>query len=73
MTIRTRIVRGYALSLGIALAGSFAGLFWGNYYQRQALEKQQAALEEYQLLSTLQSIFVLQLMRDNSSTAGNCN
>ncbi|MGD1804358.1 ATP-binding protein [Dapis sp. BLCC M126] len=54
MSIRNKIIYGYALALGIALAGTITGLVVGNYYQKQALESRKIASEKRKLLGTLQ-------------------
>ncbi|MGF1491850.1 MAG: ATP-binding protein [Microcoleaceae cyanobacterium] len=54
MSIRNKISRGYALSLGIALGGTIAGLLVGNHYQRTALEYSQAVAKDRRFLSALQ-------------------
>ncbi|WP_353672894.1 ATP-binding protein [Synechocystis sp. LKSZ1] len=54
MSIRTQIIYGYLLTLGLALGGSGVGLVLGNIYQRQALQIRQQASLERQLLTTLQ-------------------
>ncbi len=54
MSIRNKIIYGYTLALGIALAGTTTGLVVGNYYQKQALESRKIASEERKLLGTLQ-------------------
>ncbi|MEE3719852.1 ATP-binding protein [Tumidithrix elongata RA019] len=54
MSIRNKIIYGYALALGVALGGTAIGLSVGNYYQQQALKNSQAASNERKLLSALQ-------------------
>jgi len=54
MSIRNRIVYGYALVLGIAIAGTATGLALGNYHQRRALAIRDVAATEQQLLNSLQ-------------------
>jgi signal transduction histidine kinase len=54
ITIRQRIVYGYALVLGLAIVGTVVGLTIGNHYQRRALAIREAATAERQLLSDLQ-------------------
>ena len=54
MTIRNKIIYGYALALGIALGGTATGLIVGNYYQQRALNSRQVASQERKLLGTLQ-------------------
>jgi signal transduction histidine kinase/CheY-like chemotaxis protein len=54
MSIRTQIIYGYLLTLGLALGGSGVGLVLGNIYQQRALQTRQQASLERQLLTTLQ-------------------
>jgi two-component system NtrC family sensor kinase len=54
MSIRTKIIGGYFLSLTVALGGTFTGLLVGRHYQQQALTNLQSATREYKLLSSLQ-------------------
>jgi len=54
MSIRNRIVYGYALVLGIAIAGTATGLALGNDHQRRALAIRDVAATEQQLLNSLQ-------------------
>jgi signal transduction histidine kinase/FixJ family two-component response regulator len=54
MSIRNKIIYGYGVALGIALAGSIIGVSVGNYYQQRALQASQIASKERKLLSTLQ-------------------
>nr|ALT22096.1 response regulator [Anabaena sp. XPORK13A] len=54
MSIKNKIIYGYAVSLGIALGGTIIGLTVGNYYQQKALQASQIASKERNLLSTLQ-------------------
>ncbi|MGK7889936.1 MAG: sensor histidine kinase [Leptolyngbyaceae cyanobacterium] len=54
MTIHTRLLCGYGLIFGIAMAGTTAGLVVGNHHQRSALEFQRAAADERKLLNDLQ-------------------
>ncbi len=54
MSIRTKIIYGYTLALGIALSGTATGLLVGNHYQHKALELRQIASRERKLISALQ-------------------
>ncbi|MEB3210416.1 MAG: ATP-binding protein [Leptolyngbyaceae bacterium] len=54
MTIRRRIIYGYALVLGVAVVGIQSGFAIGNHYQRRALEVRQSATAESRLLRNLQ-------------------
>lgn len=54
MNIKQKIVYGYALALGIALAGTVTGLLVGNHYQQKALQSRKVASQERKLLGTLQ-------------------
>ncbi|WP_330204357.1 ATP-binding protein [Cyanobacterium sp. DS4] len=54
MKIKTKIVSGYGVVIGVTLLGAGIGLFLGNYYQQKALEAQQQASKQRELLSTLQ-------------------
>ncbi|MFM7602463.1 MAG: ATP-binding protein [Pseudanabaena sp.] len=54
MSIRNRIIYGYAITLGVAFAGTALGLAIGNYHQHNAQKSQQIAAYERQLLSKLQ-------------------
>ena len=53
-SIRGRIASGYALVLGVAVAGAAVGLLVGNSYQKQALAALQQTTAERALLSDLQ-------------------
>lgn len=53
ISIHQRLLSGYALILGLAVAGTTAGLIIGNRYQRQALNFQQAATMERSLLKEI--------------------
>ncbi len=53
MSIRKKIIYGYALALGISLLGTIIGLIVGNHYQQQALCKRQIASQERKFLSAL--------------------
>ncbi|MEL7331558.1 MAG: ATP-binding protein [Cyanobacteria bacterium J06560_2] len=54
MTIRRQIAQGYAFVLGIALAGTTAGILVGSHFQKQALAAQEVVIAERKLLSDLQ-------------------
>jgi signal transduction histidine kinase/DNA-binding response OmpR family regulator len=54
MSIRNRIIYGYALALGVAFLGTATGMLLGDHYQRQALRARQIASGERQLLGNLQ-------------------
>ncbi|HEY9888745.1 MAG TPA: ATP-binding protein [Candidatus Obscuribacterales bacterium] len=54
MSIRNRIAYGYALVLGLAIAGTTTGLALGNHQQRRALAIRELAATEQQLLNDLQ-------------------
>jgi two-component system, NtrC family, sensor kinase len=53
--IGAKIGLGYTLALGIAMAGTGCGIILGNYYQRQAVQLNEHAEAELQLLYQLQS------------------
>ncbi len=54
MSIRTKIIYGYGVALGVALVGTASGLIIGNHYQQQALRSRQVASAERALLGSLQ-------------------
>ncbi|MEL6938610.1 MAG: ATP-binding protein [Cyanobacteria bacterium J06598_1] len=54
MTIRRQIAQGYAFVLGMALAGTTAGILVGSHFQKQALAAQEVVIAERKLLSDLQ-------------------
>ncbi|MGD1858189.1 MAG: HAMP domain-containing protein [Leptolyngbyaceae cyanobacterium] len=54
MTIRTRIINGYVIVLGVALTGTATGLAIGNHYQHRALTIHQLAAAERKLVNDLQ-------------------
>ncbi|WP_326520920.1 sensor histidine kinase [Leptothoe kymatousa] len=54
LSIRQRITSGYALVLGIAVAGIAVGLYLGNAYQQKALTTLQQITTERSLLNELQ-------------------
>jgi two-component system, NtrC family, sensor kinase len=53
LSIAQKIGYGYALSIGIALAGTATGLAIGNYYQKQAQDRFELADRKQHLLSEL--------------------
>jgi len=54
VNIKTKIISGYGIVIGVTLLGVGTGLFLGNYYQQKALDTQQKASKQRELLSTLQ-------------------
>ena len=54
MSIRNKIIYGYAGALGVAIAGAAFGLVVGNHYQQEAQQARQVASNEAELLSQLQ-------------------
>ncbi|MDF0556805.1 ATP-binding protein [Kamptonema sp. UHCC 0994] len=55
LSISQKIGYGYAVSIGIAVLGTGAGLMLGDYYQRQAKEKLDRTHQQQALLSELQN------------------
>ncbi|WP_019487160.1 sensor histidine kinase [Kamptonema sp. PCC 6506] len=55
LSINQKIGYGYAVSIGIAVLGTGAGLALGDYYQRQAKEKLERTHQQQTLLSELQN------------------
>ncbi|MEH2372221.1 EAL domain-containing protein [Nostoc sp.] len=53
LSLRNKIIGGYAVALSIAVGGTIAGLTLGNYYQQQASTSQDSANQQGQLLSDL--------------------
>jgi hypothetical protein len=53
-SVRNKIIYGYALAIGIAVAGTGAGLCVGQYHQQQAAQTLYIYDEEEYLLSQLQ-------------------
>lgn len=49
-----KISLGYGLALGVAVLGTTSGILLANHYQYQADKQQEDALEEYQLINSLQ-------------------
>ncbi|MDY7003812.1 MAG: ATP-binding protein [Cyanobacteriota bacterium] len=54
MSIKSKIISGYAIALGVAFAGTALGFAIGNYYQSKAQKEQNIASHESRLLSALQ-------------------
>ena len=54
MSIRSKIISGYAIALGVAFAGTALGFAIGNYYQNKVQQEQNIASHESRLLSALQ-------------------
>ncbi|MEH1892633.1 MAG: hypothetical protein V7K92_25380 [Nostoc sp.] len=54
LSLRNKIIGGYAVALSIAVGGTIAGLTLGNYYQQQASTSQDSANQQGQILSDLQ-------------------
>ncbi|NEO58398.1 MAG: response regulator [Okeania sp. SIO3B5] len=54
MSIKSKIISGYSIALGVAFAGTSLGFAIGNYYQNKAQQEQQIASYENRLLSALQ-------------------
>ncbi len=59
LSIGTKISCGYVLALSVALVGTSAGLMIGDYYQKNAEEQHELAMEEIELLSRLQSAVLM--------------
>ncbi|MEO0768897.1 MAG: ATP-binding protein, partial [Cyanobacteria bacterium J06649_4] len=55
LKVGEKISLGYALSVGVAIAGTATGILIGNNYQNTALQKQAYLQEEVELLSQLQA------------------
>ncbi|MEL6853846.1 MAG: ATP-binding protein [Cyanobacteria bacterium J06606_4] len=53
--VSQRITFGFAFTLGLAFAGTAAGILIGNAHQKEALETEHHVLEEVRLLSQLQA------------------
>lgn len=58
LSIRQKIVFGYAFALGIAIFGTTGGLIVGNHYFQQAQLMMETADEEGSLLSTFQGLLL---------------
>ena len=54
MKLRTKIICGYTVILGIAGLGTTTGFLIGNYYQKQALQNKAIAARERKLINQLQ-------------------
>ncbi|MGA0198880.1 MAG: HAMP domain-containing protein, partial [Prochlorotrichaceae cyanobacterium] len=54
MSIRNKIIYGYAGAISVAIAGAALGLILGNHYQQMAQRDRQIAARESELLSRLQ-------------------
>ncbi len=54
-SIRKKIAAGYALSVGVAILGTTAGLAIGDYYQKQALTQLTRIHEQEHLLNELRT------------------
>ena len=54
LSLKNKIVGGYALALGIAVGGTTTGLTVGNYYQQQASASRDSANQQGRILSDLQ-------------------
>jgi len=54
LSLKNKIIGGYALALSIAVGGTTVGLVVGNYYQLKASTSRDAANRQNQLLSDLQ-------------------
>jgi len=55
LSIGNKIKCGYALALSAGILGTTIGLIFGDYYQGQALQQQQNAFKEINLLHRLQT------------------
>ncbi|MBE8991418.1 sensor histidine kinase [Nostoc sp. LEGE 12450] len=55
LSIGNKIKCGYALALGVGIVGTSIGLIFGDQYQQQALQQQQNAFKELNLLYRLQT------------------
>ena len=56
LSIAKKIGYGYALSVGVAVAGTSVGLIFDNYYQERARENYEIADRQQQLLEKLNSL-----------------
>ena len=52
--IKSKIIYGYVLVLGVSLIGTMIGLNIGNYYQEKTFKNRQNASNKYRFLSSLQ-------------------
>lgn len=55
LSIGNKIKCGYALVLSVGILGTTIGLILGDHYQQQALQQQQNAFQEFNLLYRLQT------------------
>ncbi|MDZ8257176.1 hypothetical protein [Nostoc sp. ChiQUE01b] len=55
LSIGNKIKFGYSLALGVGIVGTTIGLILGDRYQQQALQQQQNAFKELNLLYRLQT------------------
>ncbi|MCC5646755.1 HAMP domain-containing histidine kinase [Nostoc sp. CHAB 5824] len=55
LNIGNKIKCGYGIALGVGIIGTTTGLVLGDHYQQQALQKQQNAFKELNLLYRLQT------------------
>lgn len=55
LSIGKKIKCGYALALSVGIVGTTIGLVLGDYYQQQALQREENAFEELNLLHRLQA------------------
>jgi two-component system, NtrC family, sensor kinase len=55
LSIGNKIKCGYGLALGVGIVGTIIGLVLGDHYQQQALQNQQNAFKELNLLYRLQT------------------
>lgn len=55
LKVGQKISFGYAINLGLVIVGTTSGLGVMHYYQHQAQSIEEDALEEYQLLTRLQT------------------
>lgn len=54
MSIRNKIIYGYAIALGVAFSGTALGLVIGNHHQYKSQKAQELAEQESRFLNTLQ-------------------
>ncbi|MEH2324791.1 MAG: hypothetical protein V7K32_14720 [Nostoc sp.] len=55
LSVGNKIKFGYAFALGVGIVGTTIGLILGDHYQQEALEQQQNAFKELNLLYRLQT------------------
>ncbi|HEY9650143.1 MAG TPA: hypothetical protein V6C95_05735, partial [Coleofasciculaceae cyanobacterium] len=53
VNIRQKIFYGYALSIGLAILGTGSGVFWGDFYRQQAVDRLSRVEAEEQLLNRI--------------------